>query len=317
MKIFNTNRCLGCYETITSGLYHPKCSRDLFGVNEPPTLDTTNHELETKAREFLSRRRTVTGVQPKLSLNLVKDPQTRFTVVGSLGGGYIMKPKTDDYPEMPQIEDVSMHMAKAMKIDTARHGLLPTKDGELAYLTKRFDRQGSGLKKIAVEDLCQLSELLTEQKYRSSSERAGKVIAKYSSIPGDDILRYFELLVFSFVIGNNDMHLKNFSMITEDPQHIVLSPAYDLISVRLLLSEKEDPEQLALPVNGKKNRLERKDFIALAETLKIPNKVGRYVLDKQITAQETLQAWIAKSFLSKNLKNQYSDIITENIIRLA
>ena len=315
MKIFKTDRCLGCYDNIATGFYHPKCSKDLFGVSDPPYLDTTQHELETKAREFLSRRRSVTGVQPKLSLNLVTESLPRFTVVGSLGGGYIMKPQTSDYPEMPQIEDLSMHMAKSMKIDTARHGLLPTKDGELAYLTKRFDRQRGEPKKIAVEDLCQLSELLTEQKYRSSY--AGKVIAKYSSIPGDDVLRYFELIVFSFVIGNNDMHLKNFSLITENPQHIVLSPAYDLLSVRLLLSDKEDPEQVALTINGKKNRLEKKDFITLATTLKIPGKVAVYILSKQIKAQETLQSWIAKSFLSKHLKTQFSSIIVKNTNLLA
>ena len=317
MKIFKTDRCLGCYDNIATGFYHPKCSKDLFGFSDPPYLDTTQHELETKAREFLSRRRTVTGVQPKLSLNLVTESLPRFTVVGSLGGGYIMKPQTSDYPEMPQIEDLSMHMAKSMKIDTARHGLLPTKDGDLAYLTKRFDRQRGEPKKIAVEDLCQLSELLTEQKYRSSYERAGKVIAKYSSIPGDDVLRYFELIVFSFVIGNNDMHLKNFSLITENPQHIVLSPAYDLLSVRLLLSDKEDPEQVALTINGKKNRLEKKDFITLATTLKIPGKVAVYILSKQIKAQETLQSWIAKSFLSKHLKTQFSSIIVKNTNLLA
>jgi serine/threonine-protein kinase HipA len=317
MKIFKTDRCLGCYDNIATGFYHPKCSKDLFGVSDPPYLDTTQHELEIKAREFLSRRRSVTGVQPKLSLNLVTESLPRFTVVGSLGGGYIMKPQTSDYPEMPQIEDLSMHMAKSMKIDTARHGLLPTKDGELAYLTKRFDRQRGEPKKIAVEDLCQLSELLTEQKYRSSYEQAGKVIAKYSSIPGDDVLRYFELIVFSFVIGNNDMHLKNFSLITENPQHIVLSPAYDLLSVRLLLSDKEDPEQVALTINGKKNRLEKKDFITLATTLKIPGKVAVYILSKQIKAQETLQSWIAKSFLSKHLKTQFSSIIVKNTNLLA
>jgi serine/threonine-protein kinase HipA len=187
-------------------------------------------------------------------------------------------------------------------------------DGSLAYVTKRFDRKGKA--KIAVEDLCQLSELLTEQKYRSSHEQVGKMIRRYSSVPGDDVLRFFELLVFSFVVGNSDMHLKNFSFITENADKVRLSPAYDLLSVRLVISAKEDPEELALSLNGKKSKLSRKDFEVCAASLKISPKVCSMVLQKQIGAMPAMKALVDRSFLHQKNRGHLKAIITENIAKL-
>lgn len=226
-----------------------------------------------------------------------------------------MKPPSPEYEQMPEIEDLSMHLAALCGIKTALHGLLPLKDGPLAYVTKRFDRMGK--KKVAVEDLCQLSELLTEQKYRASHEQVGKIIRRYSSFPGDDALRFFELVLFSFVIGNNDMHLKNFSMFTGDIKQIVLTPAYDILAVRLILSEKEDSEDMALTVNGKKNRIKAKDFFVLSERLGIPEKVVKRVLANQINAQGKMTTLINKSLLSSDLRAKFLQLIESRIARLA
>ena len=308
-------KCLGCYNPLEQGIYHPKCSKALFGTEIPPLLDTTIHEIETFAHKFISQRLAVTGVQRKLSLQIEPHGHQRLTVVGGLGGGYIMKPQSPDYEQMPEIEDLSMHLAALCGIKTALHGLLPLKDGPLAYVTKRFDRMEK--KKVAVEDLCQLSELLTEQKYRASHEQAGKIIRRYSSFPGDDALRFFELVLFSFVIGNNDMHLKNFSMFTGDINRILLTPAYDILAVRLILSEKEDSEDMALTVNGKKNRIKAKDFFALSERLGIPEKVVKRVLANQINAQGKMAMLINKSLLSADLKTNFLQLIESRVARLA
>lgn len=308
---YKTQRCLGCYQPIETGYYHPKCSKALFGQLEPPLLEASASEVDEFAQKFLNRRLTVTGVQRKLSLDVQHDDKSRLTIVGSLGGRFIMKPPSPDYEQMPEIEDLCMHLAKVCGIKTALHGLVPMKDGALSYVTKRFDRKGK--KKVAVEDLCQLSELLTEQKYRSSHERAGKVIRLYSSVPGDDVLRFFELIVFSFLIGNNDMHLKNFSLITDEPQAIRLSPAYDLLAVRLLLSAKEDPEQLALSTNGKKAKLKSSDFMKLAESLQIPQKVALRTISGFANAAENMQHWIDASFISSEKKVELKKLIETHL----
>ena len=312
--INNLDRCLGCYLPISKVSYHPNCAKTLFGTTNAPLLETTAKEISRLAQDFINRRLTVTGVQKKLSLTIEGKDLKRFTVVGTLDGGYIMKPPTDEYPEMPAIEDLSMHLATACNIKTASHGLVMMKDGSLAYLTKRFDRKKK--KKIAVEDLCQLSRLLTEQKYKSSHEKVAKIIKHYSSNPGDDLLRFFELVLFSFVIGNNDMHLKNFSMITDDPHHITLSPAYDLLAVRLLLRERDDPAELALALNGKRRKFSRMDFISFASNIGINPKVTLMVLDRQINAEQAMRDLIDYSFLSDSLRESFKAVITKNIEKL-
>lgn len=313
---FKTQKCLGCYRPIETGIYHEKCSKNLFGTRVPPQLDSTVSEVETYAQEFLKKRLTITGVQRKLSLYLGgAGTANHMTIVGTLGGNYVMKPQSSDYQQMPENEDLCMHLAGICGIKTAKHGLIPMKDQTLAYVTKRFDRKAKT--KIAVEDLCQLSELQTEQKYRASHEKTGKVIRQFSSIPGDDILRYFELILFSYITGNNDMHLKNFSLITDDPERIVLSPAYDLISVRLLLSKSEDPEELALAVNGKKNRLMKKDFDRLAINLNIPTRSMENTYHRFLRKKNELIEFVHLSFLDSHHKKNLTIIIEDNLEKIS
>lgn len=170
----------------------------------------------------------------------------RQTLVG-LWGDYILKPQSNEYAFMPEVEDLTMHLAKLFKIETAEHALIKTTTGELAYITKRFDRINGT--KVHVEDSCQLSELLTEQKYKSSYERVGKLIRLFTTNSGLDIIKYFRLVLFSFLVGNNDMHHKNFSLIHTE-NGILFSPAYDLLNVNLIFPN--DNDDLALTVNRRK-----------------------------------------------------------------
>lgn len=316
MTNLNYGKCLGCYHPISDGgLYHQRCCQKLFQQKFPPQLEISTDEVTWFAQKFLSQRLVVTGVQRKLSLALEKAESSRLTLVGSLGGGYIMKPPNPDYDQMPEIEDLSMHMAEACGIKTSRHGLLPMQEGGIAYITKRFDRKGQ--KKFAVEDMCQLSGLLTEQKYRSSYEQVAKLIQRYSSVPGDDLLRFFELVTFSYVIGNNDMHLKNFSLMTDDLSFIHMTPAYDLLAVRLLLSKKDDSEDLALTLNGKKAKLKRLDFIICGRTIGVPEKVVLMVLEKQINSKEAMFDWIDRSFLTAERQADFRALVEENLATMS
>ena len=194
------NRCYICYESTTANLhFHPVCLKKLFGSEQLPEIDFDNKNIESMALELVKQKKGIPGVQKKISLSLTKNEDQnstvkRLTIVGYLGGDYILKPSTVEYPFMPEIEDLTMHLANIGKLDVALHGLLPMHDGNLAYVTKRFDRKGK--KKIAVEDLCQLSHKSTEDKYKSSYERVGKVIHRYTATPGDEILKFLKKISF-------------------------------------------------------------------------------------------------------------------------
>jgi serine/threonine-protein kinase HipA len=298
-------------------LYHPKCAKHLFGKKTIPILDIGQDDIDRLAKNLVNKRLAVPGVQRKLSLNLshaTEEAPQRLTIVGYLGGTHILKPPTDEYPSMPEVENLTMHLADKCSIKTAPHGLIMMKDQSLAYITKRFDRIGKT--KVAVEDLCQLSGMATEQKDKSTAERVGKIIRLHSSNPGDDALRYFELTVFSFLTGNADMHMKNFSMVTDDPAFISMSPAYDLLSTRLLISEKDDPEELTLPVQGEKSSIKRSNFVFLGENLKIPEITVQRTLANFIKQEGAMIEAIEMSILPEHLKLQYVDLVRSRISRI-
>lgn len=306
------NKCLYCYKNISNTFYHSKCSKILFGENEIENITLSNKYINLLAKNYVNQRLAVTGVQKKLSLNLTKsNEKNRLTIVGFNGGNFILKPPNKNYLFMPEIEDLSMKLAKIYGIKTAIHGLIPMDNGDFSYITKRFDRKNN--KKIAIEDLCQLSNKLTNHKYRSSYEKVGKIINKYSSNPGDDILRYFEILLFSFLTGNSDMHLKNFSLITQDIDNIKLSPAYDLLNTRLLIPNHLDDEEMALPINGKKHNIKEKDFFILGQNLKIPEVVIKRVIKKLCLMFDKFKQTIEQSFLPYSLQQQYINLIKSQI----
>jgi serine/threonine-protein kinase HipA len=311
------NRCYICYESTTENSpFHPACLKKLFGSDKLPKIDFNDKQIESMALELIKQKKGVPGVQKKLSLSLTNDEGKkstikRLTIVGSLGGNYILKPSTIEYPFMPEIEDLTMHLAHIAGLNVALHGLLPIHDGNLAYITKRFDRQEA--KKIATEDLCQLSHKLTDDKYKSSYERIGKVIARYATTPGEEILKFFELILFSFIVGNADMHLKNFSLITEDLSNITLSPFYDLLATRLLIPSQLDRDDLALPLNGKKQNIRKKDFYEFGKNLNIPEKVIRNTIESMISHFSQWEQKIQKSFLDDALKETIHQLIQMRI----
>lgn len=308
------NKCFGCYLDFEREGFHEACSKKIFHTSTPPKLETLSSELENHARIFIGNRHTVTGVQRKLSLHLDPKEDHRFTIIGAIGGNFILKPPSDEYEELPELEDVCMHLGSIAGLSVAPHCLIPMLDGKLAYITRRFDREKS--KKYALEDACQLSGLLTEGKYRSSHERLAQVIQRYSSFVGDDLLRLFELTLFSFVTGNADMHLKNFSLLRNPKGHYRLSPAYDLVPTRLILSAKEDPEELALNLNGKKSRFKREDFIYYGQYMNIPEKVIDRTFERFVKKFPDMLTMIEKSFLSDEKKEEFTLLLKERYSRI-
>ncbi len=300
--------CLFCYQPVDSGAYHATCSQKFFGTSIVPVLELDKEKLNRLAQLTVHERLALTGVQPKLSLSLSGDKKNkRLTIVG-LWGEFILKPQSDEFPFMPEVEDLTMHLAKLFKIKTAEHALISASSGQLAYITKRFDRvKGT---KIHVEDFCQLSELLTEQKYKSSYERAGKIIKLHATNSGLDTLNYFRLVLFSFLTGNNDMHLKNFSLMHTD-KDILFSPAYDLLNVNLIYPK--DREDMALMLGGRRSKIKRSDFDQFAFGLGIAEKVLGNIYKAFSDQTNAVKTVVESSFLNNEYKKGYIEIVERKL----
>ena len=310
-------RCLFCYQSLAEKEvdYHPACSRKIFGQSSPPVLPYTDEQMGELALKVVQSQVTVTGVQAKISLHLqtpegTREPK-RFTIVG-LWGGYILKPPTGHYPQLPEVEDLIMHLAGLAKIEVVPHSLIRLQSGNLAYITKRIDRDT--ISKLHMEDMCQLTERLTEDKYHSSYEQVAKAILKYSRNPGLDVVNFLEQVLFSFLTGNADMHLKNFSLIKIPGTGHVLSPAYDLVATALV--NPADKEDLALTLNGKKKKITRNDFIAAFRTLNFDPKQQENIFRKMNNAKEAWMAFIRISFLSDDFKVRLMNIIEQRFRRI-
>ena len=308
-------RCLYCYRPLEKGDrdFHPGCARKFFGTEKVPVLDYTCKDLEQLALQIIKDQTSLTGVQPKLSLHLNEhEGSQRLTIVG-LWGSFICKPQTMQFKSMPETEDLTMHLAEVAKIDVVPHTLMRMSDGTLCYLTKRIDRDAKG-EKMAMEDMCQLTGRQTEYKYKSSYERIAKAIAQYSSMPKMDVTNFFETVLFSWITGNNDMHLKNFSLYEPQDGTIRLTPAYDLLNAAIL--NPKDDEELALTLNGRKKRLKRSDFIAAGETMGIDPKIVDRLIGKYVRLHPRMSEFIGQSFLDEELKNRYNELICERMSRI-
>lgn len=312
-----SQRCLYCYRELGTREidFHPACSRKMFGQPVPPILPYKEEDLEKLAEEVLRTHTTVTGVQPKLSLHLGKGDSPsgpkRFTIVG-LWGGYILKPPTPNYLQLPVVEDLTMHLATISKINVVPHTLIRLESGSLAYITRRIDRVKKG--KLAMEDMCQLTERLTEDKYRGSYEQIAKAIQKYSANPGLDVVNFFEVVLFSFLTGNADMHLKNFSLIRQPALGMVLSAAYDLVATALV--NPADDEDMALTLNGKKRKIRKSDFVAAFTAAKLDAKQQENLFTKMEVSRSRWMEKIDSSFMDKNYKRKYKSILNERFDRL-
>ena len=304
-------KCLYCYKELEEGQkdFHPGCARKFFGTSDAPLLEYRREELDALAAQVIQAQTSLTGVQPKLSLNLHKhEGSNRLTIVG-LWGDFIFKPQTDAYPELPENEDLTMHMAEAARIKVVPHSLIRLADGSLGYITRRIDRTKKG-EKIDMEDMCQLTLHPTEYKYKSSCEQIAKAIAAYSSTPRLDLVNFMQVLLFSFVTGNNDMHLKNFSLYRPKALY-QLSPAYDLLNVAIV--NPKDKEEMALSINGKKARIQLADFLKSSDTMGIEQRVTLGLIDG---LRKAMPAWIDlinDSFLSDEMKQNYLDLISRRM----
>ena len=286
--------------------FHAVCTKRMFGTNQAPQIDFNLKDLDKLAKEIVVRSIAITGVQPKLSLDLEKHRNqfSRLTIVG-LYGNYILKSPSKEYRELPQNEDLTMHLANIVKIKVAQHCLIRLHSGELAYITKRFDRNKKS--KIAVEDFCQLSENLTEHKYRGSIEKVAKITNKYTTNKGLEILRLFELVLFCYLTGNADMHLKNFALLENTFGEYELAPAFDLLSTALVIPD--DKEESALTINGKKSRITKGDFDTLASSMDINEKVLFRIYNKFNSVLPTWIEFIKQSYLSKAMQDKYIQLI--------
>lgn len=304
-------KCLYCYKPLSGETdFHASCSRKIFGSPVPPELPYAENDLEALAKTIIKSQVTLTGVQAKLSLHITKSNSDtkRFTIVGLLGG-YILKPASPNYPQLPEVEDLTMHLAAIAKIDTVPHSLIRMKSGNLAYITKRIDRVKKS--KLHMEDMCQLTERLTEDKYRGSYEQIAKAILKYSKMPGLDVVNFYEQVVFSYLTGNADMHLKNFSLITRPGLGPVLSPAYDMLCTAIV--NPADDEELALTLNGKKKKIRKGDFVQAFNAAGLDKKQQENIISKMLACKNDWLTMIQNSFLSDEFKEKYAELLVDRV----
>lgn len=316
--------CLCCGKPITelssekekATQWHNRCIKMFFGTKTLPDLDISEAVFEQLAIDSTSKGLTVPGVQKKMSLHLdnSKD-RPRLTLV-NYPTGYILKPQSEDYPCLPEAEYLVMQMAKKAKIKTVPHSLIRinAQNNTLAYITKRIDRRDGKI--LAMEDFCQLDGRLTEDKYKGSCERCAKIIRRYSSHTGLDITEFFIRIVFSYIVGNSDMHLKNFSLIETDENsgNYILSDAYDMLPVNIV--NPADTEQTALTLNGKKRNLHRKDFVEFANTCQISKTVAIKIINQLKGYYDTFINEIDHSYLTDDLKEKLKVLIAERFFSI-
>ena len=292
--------------------WHKACIKRFFGTAHIPEIEIDQKALESLAAQSTSKGLTVPGVQKKLSLHLSTDNHNPRHTLVNYPTGYILKPQVKEFECLPEAEQLVMCMAEATGISTVPHALIKSGD-KLAYITKRIDRvfEKTETKMLAMEDFCQLDLRVTADKYKGSYERCAKVIGRYSSQIGLDMAELFMRLVFSFVVGNSDMHLKNFSLIETDESSntFVLSPAYDLLPVNVIMPE--DTEEFALALNGKKTHIRKKDFFVFAEECGISKASAEKMIAKIVSMKPKYIDMCNGSLLPYHLKERFAELIEQ------
>ncbi|UTC88633.1 HipA domain-containing protein [Treponema denticola] len=310
--------CLCCGKPIKdnneSSGWHKTCIKKFFTTTVIPEIEITDSVLEELAKESTNKGYTIPGVQKKLSLHLSKEVYPRLTVV-NYPTGYILKPQVKEFRALPEAEHIVMSMADKAKIRTVPHALVKSKDS-YAYITKRIDRvfsKDSNVKLIAMEDFCQLDLRLTQDKYKGSYERCGNIIKKYSSRSGLDMSELFYRLVFSFIVGNSDMHLKNFSLIESESgsEEYHLSPAYDLLPVNVIMPE--DKEEFALPINGKKRNIHRKDFLIFAAGCGIAKLAAEKMIGQLVSMEPVFIDMCCNSLMPQDMKEAFIELVDKRV----
>lgn len=313
------SKCLFCYKELEEGQvdFHPSCARKFFGSETAPILPYTRDNMSELARQVIRTSSSVTGVQAKMSLDVNrggKNEPTKFTIVG-LWSKYIFKPQSAKYPCLPELEDLTMKMAEVARIRTARHTLIRLADGELGYLTLRMDRGRKG-EKISMLDMCQLTNRLTEYKYYGTYQQLADTVKKFSSAPMLDVQRFWEVVLFSWITGNSDMHCKNFSLIDIGKGKYALAPAYDLLAV--LLADPADTEEMAMSfsVGGAKNGFNRNTFMTAFTQSGIPTAIADKMIERMKCNLPKWEELINQSFLPNIMKSSYILLLKRRIEQL-
>ncbi len=310
--------CLCCGKPLEKSTeqkgWHRSCIKKFFGTKELPEIEIDEQTLEQLATENTNKGYTVPGVQKKLSLHLFSENnKPRLTLV-NYPTGYILKPQVSQFESLPEAEQLVMSMAETVGIMTVPHALI-SKNSSYAYITKRVDRiiTDTAVKMLAMEDFCQLDFRLTQDKYKGSYERCAKIIERYSCRKGLDLTELFLRLVFSFVVGNSDMHLKNFSLLetSEGSEMYQLSPAYDLLPVNVILPE--DQEECALALNGKKMNLRKKDFLVFADNCGLSRTSAEKMIQMVISKKGKFYKMCEESLLSEVMKDQFKALIEKRL----
>ena len=306
------NRCLCCYKELNKVdndfSWHNSCIKRFFKTQKISEIKFGEESINKFIDRQVNKGNTIQGVQKKFTFSLSKK-HNEFTLI-DFPLEYILKPQVKSYSQLPEAEFLTMQMAKVAKINTVSNGLIKV-NNEYAYITKRVDRIIKKEKSIslAMEDFCQLQNRLTEDKYKGSYENCAKTIQKYSSRPTIDLIEFFLRIVFSFIVGNSDMHLKNFSLleINGSVNEYALAPAYDLLPVNIIL--KEDEEEFALTLNGKKKNITYNDFLKFSNHIGINEAVAIKIIKRTINLEEEFKKMIIDSLLSEEMKCDYISLI--------
>lgn len=289
--------------------YDAKTLRAMFGKPIRPTIPISLDNISIEAQK-LAGKLSISGVQPKLSMRL--DGGQLLSV--ERDGEFILKPQTQDFPELPQNEYLCMQMGRRFGLNVAPCVLLELSDGSPAYLVKRFDRfkKGRRIEKLACEDMHQI--LGGPDKYAGSHEQIAKVIQEHCRFAPLELQRLFEMTIFNFAIGNGDAHRKNFSLLTSEEGTVALSPVYDLVSSRLVISEEN--AELALAVNGKRNRLGQADFLAFADHVGIAAAYAEGKIVDLLALRDEFLVMIGDSRLTAPLRDRLKNIVIDRLDRL-
>lgn len=304
--------CLG--ELSDGEAFHVKCAEALFGTQHLPRLDVSPERLSELGVEMITvGHGSISGTQPKVLVDVSPDGDRLEIAIGR-SGPFILKPQTSAFPYLPENEHLSMRLAERAGVPIPPCGILPLIGGELAYVVQRFDRRRGSPSKLRQEDFCQLTSQRADDKYQGSAEQCVKVIRQFSTSPDEDVLRLFRLLFVAYLSGNGDLHLKNFSLFTDEANRVSLTPAYDLVCTALVLPN----DQLALPIRGKKDRIKWKTWLEFAAYCKISQAVAVQIRNEVLVAMtEHAETLLAASALPVNEQARYGKILELRIDSLA
>lgn len=309
----NNNRCLFCGRKLNSDLKesyyrHPFCIKKFFNVSVFPDISLLENDLENLAIDELRNHLSITGVQKKISCSVKRDKKTKRLFFDTDDSEFIIKTPDHEIPDITENEHFIMQLANDIGLETVENGLIKTKNNGYLYITKRIDRVSG--KKLPMEDFCQLSNKLTEYKYQGSYEKCVKeIIDKYSSRKQLDKIRFFNVIYFSYVVGNTDMHLKNFSLY-DDGSGFHLAPFYDLVSSYLLVGQDE----LALSLNGKRKKFTKNDFIKFGENIGLSKELSMKLMKSLNTKiNQSFKTLLPASLMSEKLNEKMEKLVEERL----